>query len=132
VGAVGLFHAARGQDTARSVWDGVYTEEQAKRGSELYATECSRCHGAALTGGEEAPPLAGPAFLANWGGLTVGDLFERVRITMPPNSPRRIARDKNVDILAHLLGVNTFPAGKTELPQETERLKLIRIEATKP
>ena len=131
--ALGLFRAARGQDGSRSVWDGVYTEEQAKRGSDLYATECSRCHGATMTGGgEEAPPLAGPAFLANWSGLTVGDLFERVRITMPPNSPRRIAREKNVDILAHVLSVNAFPAGKAELPQETERLKLIRIDATKP
>lgn len=32
----------------RSVRDGVYTQEQAKRGEMLYATYCANCHGAEL------------------------------------------------------------------------------------
>ncbi len=145
--SIGVFHSAlRAQRTApppqapatsseqpsRSVWEGVYTEEQMKRGAALYSQECSSCHGAALTGVEETPPLAGPAFLANWNGLTVGDLSERIRVSMPPNNPRRLSREKIVDILAHVFSANGFPAGKTELERETELLKQIRIEATKP
>lgn len=49
---------------SRSVWDGVYTEEQAKRGETVYGKECSSCHGDLLTGGESAPALTGGVFQA--------------------------------------------------------------------
>jgi len=120
------------QETTRSVWEGVYTDDQAKRGETLYARECASCHGDLLTGGEQAPPLAGGEFLANWNGLTAGDLFERIRKTMPMNKPGKLSREVNADILAYMLAVNKFPAGNTELSHNAEMLKQIRIEATKP
>lgn len=118
--------------TTRSVWDGVYTDDQAKRGEGFYAKECASCHGTELTGGEAAPPLAGDAFFANWNGLTVGDLFERIRISMPQNSPGSLSRQENADILAFILKVNQFPSGKAELDRQTEILKQIKFESTKP
>lgn len=133
--ALAVFHPASraGQtEPSRSVWDGVYTEEQAKRGEAICIRECASCHGAALTGGEESPALAGPAFLANWEGLSVGDLFERIRISMPPNKQGRLSRQQIVDILSHMLNVNSFPTGKTELDTKTEMLRQIRIESSKP
>lgn len=42
IGAAGS--APRGQAT-QTVWDGVYTEEQAKRGAVLFDRECAGCHG---------------------------------------------------------------------------------------
>lgn len=129
------FHSApRAQENQapRSVWDGVYTKEQAKRGADLYSRECSSCHGTELTGNDEATPLAGPAFLANWDTLTLGDLSERIRVSMPPNNPGKLSRQQIVDILSHVLSANSFPAGKVELDPKTESLKQIRIEATKP
>ncbi len=124
--------ALRAQETAkpRSVWEGVYMEEQAKRGETIYARECASCH-RNDTGGEEASALAGPAFLANWDGLTVGDLYERIRVSMPPANPRRLSRRQITDILGHMLKTNGFPAGKTELAQEAEAMKQVRIEANK-
>jgi len=113
----------------RSVWDGVYTEDQAKRGQALYNQHCMTCHGDSLSGGEQAPPLAGSEFLSNWNGLTVGDLFERIRTSMPLNNPQSLNRDSNALILTYILSVNRFPAGQAELPTRTEVLKLIRIEA---
>ena len=131
--AMGMFHqATSAQEAARSVWDGVYTEAQAKRGEALYGQECASCHKGDLAGADEVPPLSGPEFLANWGGLTVGDLSERVRISMPPNKTGRLTRQQIVDILCHVLSANSFPAGKTELDPKTEVLKQVRIEATKP
>jgi len=120
------------QADSRSVWDGVYTEEQAKRGVALYQKECKTCHGDALAGGESAPPLTGGAFLANWNGLTLGDLFERIRKTMPQNAPGKLNRQQNADILAFVLSANKFPAGKTELSRQAEFLKEIRFEAVRP
>jgi cytochrome c len=131
--ALMAFRSATGaQEPSRSVWDGVYTEEQARRGAALYGRECASCHGTDLTGADEVPALAGPAFLANWDGLTVGDLSERVRRSMPPNNPGQLSRRQITDILCHMLSVNGFPAGKAELEPKTELLKQIRIEATKP
>ena len=127
--------AARWQETAatsRSVWDGVYTEEQAKRGEEFYRKECASCHGDTLVGGGGAAPLTGGAFLSNWNGLTVGDLFDRIRKTMPQGSPGKLTKQQDADILAYMLSFNKFPAGKTELQKQVEFLKEIRFEATKP
>lgn len=117
---------------SRSVWDGVYTEEQAQRGEALYQQECALCHLATLTGGESAPPLAGADFLSNWNGLTLGDLFERLRISMPPDQPDRLTRQQKIEILAYMLSVNKFPAGSRELPRETYALNQIRLDAIKP
>jgi S-disulfanyl-L-cysteine oxidoreductase SoxD len=118
--------------TTRSVWDGVYTADQAKRGSEAYSAQCASCHGTDLTGGDSAPPLMGGEFTSNWNGLTVGDLFERIRTSMPANNPGKLSRDQNSDILAFILSVNQFPSGKSELERQTEVLKQIRFEAVRP
>jgi mono/diheme cytochrome c family protein len=130
--------AAYGQEPAesrgqpRSIWDGVYTEEQAKRGDEPYHSQCASCHGQTLGGGEAAPPLAGGEFLSSWNGLTLGDLFERIRISMPQDHPGKLSREQNAEILSYILSVNKFPSGKKELPRQTELLKEIRFEANKP
>ena len=118
--------------TTRSVWDGVYTPEQDKRGAEVYAQQCAACHGLALNGGESAPPLMGGEFLSNWNGLTVGDLFDRIRTTMPADSPGKLTRAQNAEVIAHILSVNQFPAGRAELDTRVEFLKQIRVESSKP
>ncbi len=116
---------------SRSVLDGVYTEEQAKRGAPLYAQQCSSCHGQTLEGLDMAPGLTGGTFVSNWNGLTVGDIFERIRLTMPQDDPGKLSRQQDADIVAYLLQVNKYPAGKSELPLETEVLKQIKFEPTK-
>ncbi len=120
------------QPATKSIWDGVYTQAQAERGKALYAQECASCHGGELTGGEMAPPLAGGEFMAGWDGLTIGDLFERVRISMPQNAPGSLSGQQNADILAFMFSSNKFPAGETELPKEAGILKQIKFEVKKP
>ena len=41
----------------KSVWDGVFTAEQADRGAAAYKTSCSECHGGDLMGDGFAPAL---------------------------------------------------------------------------
>jgi len=124
--------AIQGDWQARSVWDGAYTEDQAKRGEALYRKNCSTCHGGMLTGGESASPLTGATFFSNWDGLGLDELFERIRRSMPQDKPGKLSRQVNADILAYVLNFNKFPAGKTELPPQSEFLKQIRFESTKP
>ena len=127
-----LHTAVHAQPPSKSIWDGIYTEEQATRGKALYSQECSSCHGGELTGGEMAPPLAGGEFMAGWDGLTVGDLFERIRISMPQNSPGSLSGQQNADILSFMFSANKFPAGTTEMPKEAGILKQIKFEVKKP
>jgi mono/diheme cytochrome c family protein len=123
--------AAALAQTSRSVWDGAFTEDQARRGGSVAEKECVNCHGAALSGGEEAPALEGAGFLSNWNGLTVGDLFDRIRKSMPQDDPTRLTRQQDADVLAYILSLNRFPAGKTELSTQSEVLKQIKIEPAK-
>jgi len=131
LGAVGA-RRALAAEAMQSQWDGVYSLEQAKRGEPLYADNCAACHGPDLTGGELAPPLIGGDFAANWDGLTLGDIFERIRITMPQTNPGALTRAQKIDVLAFILNRGNFPAGETELPSQTEVLKTISFLATKP
>jgi S-disulfanyl-L-cysteine oxidoreductase SoxD len=117
------------QENGRSVWDGVYTEKQANNGHVDYDRQCARCHGDMLEGDDEIPPLAGSNFVANWNGLTVGDLFERIRTTMPFNNPESLSGEAKARILAYILSSNGFPSGDRDLSSRTEVLKQIRIEA---
>jgi mono/diheme cytochrome c family protein len=127
-----LFAQETAAPESLTVWDGVFTQKQADRGKELYTTHCSECHLATLTGSDMTPPLVGGDFLSNWTGSTVGDLFDRIRKTMPMNNPGSVPRDAIPDILAYILSVNKFPAGEAELSRDVQLLKKIRIEATKP
>jgi quinoprotein glucose dehydrogenase len=113
------------------VWDGVYSEAQATRGRTLYADSCASCHGPELTGGEMAPALAGGEFMSGWDGLTLGDLFERIRISMPQNAPGSLSGQQNSDILAFMLASNKFPVGSTELAKDKMMLGTIKFEAKK-
>jgi mono/diheme cytochrome c family protein len=126
-----LIATVQAQQSA-SVWDGVYTQEQASRGKGLYGGQCASCHGAALDGSGTAPPLAGGDFKGNWNGQTVDDLFEKMQTSMPADQPGRLTRGQNADILAFLLLSNGFPAGQKELPMDAAVLQKIRFETAKP
>jgi len=117
---------------AKTQWDGVYTVEQAKRGEKLYAEKCSACHGPDMNGGEMAPGLTGGEFTSNWNDLSLGDLFERMRISMPQNAPGSLSRQENADILSYILNKGNYPAGKAELPGQTEVLNGYKFVAVKP
>lgn len=116
---------------ARTVWDGVYTDAQAERGAAVYKSACSECHGADLAGDGFAPALTGSEFAGNWNELSVGDLFERIRISMPPTGPSTVTPAQKADIVAHMMKFNKYPAGTTELESKTDVLKLIKIEMKK-
>lgn len=116
----------------RSVWDGVYTEEQAKRGEAQYLDQCARCHGPSLEGGEMGRGLVGDSFGSDWNDMSVGGLFERVRASMPQDNPGRLSRQQTADILAFVLSKNKFPAGGMDLPTQTDVLNQIKFLASKP
>ena len=116
----------------RSVWDGVYTEAQAARGAKVYAERCTACHGETLGGVEAAPALTGAAFNTTWDGVPLGDLAERIRVSMPLDAPGSLSRRQTSDVVAYLLQAGKFPAGSSELPAEAEALGQSTFHSFKP
>ena len=132
---VGGFLASLGVAVAaqatRSVNEGVYTADQAKKGEGLYKEQCAACHGDNLEGSGPMPPLAGKDFLANWSGKTLGDLYEKTQTTMPPTAPGTLTPEQAADIVAFLLSKDNFPTGAAALVGKTEPLAQIKIEEPK-
>jgi cytochrome c len=138
----GAFYSQMRAQTPASVWAGVYTEQQAKRGEALYKQECATCHGDALEGNGQTeraqklermlPPLSGDVFKGNWNGRPLSDLFDKMKRTMPRDDPGKMSLNQNTDILAYMLKFNGFPSGKAELPADPSLLTETIFEAVKP
>jgi len=124
--------AVLAQQQPRTIWDRVYTDEQAARGEKLYAAQCAQCHGDGLAGVEMAPPLTGDMFNSNWEGTTLNDLFERIRTSMPQTKPGSLTRAQTADIVAHMLKVGNFPAGDAALDGQAGALTQIKFLTYKP
>lgn len=106
---------------------GVYTAEQAELGKSIYEKECATCHGESLEGKGKNVPLTGDAFLNKWNDQTMADLFMKTNTTMPASSPGTLTPDETVRVIAYLLHMNKFPAGKSELPTDPDALGAMKI-----
>lgn len=124
--------ATRAQTAEKSVWSGVYTADQATRGKAAYAASCAACHGESLAGIDVAPALTGAGFLNNWNNTTAGDLFTRIKTTMPLNAPDSLSGRTVSDIQAYLFQANGFPAGEVALPPAAPMMSNVKIVAQKP
>jgi len=111
---VGSFLAAAQAGQSRTVKEGVYTNEQATRGQAIFKDRCSACHGATLGGGL-GPPLVGDYFIGDFDKAPLSDLVNKIKSTMPANDPGQLTPQQTADIVAYILQVNKFPAGRTEL-----------------
>ncbi|MEO8256306.1 MAG: c-type cytochrome [Acidobacteriota bacterium] len=126
--------AAAQQPPARqSVWDGVYTDDQAARGETHYARSCEACHGADLSGNpvDEIPALAWDAFLLHWNEKTIRDLYDSIKRSMPQDKPGSLNARAYADVVAYLLQVNKFPSGAKEIGLNPDVLGQIVIERKK-
>jgi cytochrome c len=128
--------AVAGAQTVKpvSVWSGVYSAAQGKRGEELHAAACVMCHGPLLNGASQpemppSPAIARAGFLRKWAGRNVAALFVYVRYTMPPDAPGTLTDQQSIDAIAHMFAVSGMPAGDKELPPDPNALSNIVIEA---
>src|ERR1700680_4281768 len=112
----------------RTVWEGVYSADQAQRGRQQYVGSCAGCHKEDLVGDGVTPGLADEAFIEHWDQETVEDLFKRIKATMPADRPGSLADADYLDVVAFLLKENGFPSGPSELRREgDDSLKNILI-----
>ena len=129
----GVVVASAQEAASRSVKDGVYTTIQASQGQVAYDEKCAECHGTM----ESATPdmallLNDHVFLSDWQGRSLGELFERIRDTMPQEEPRSLSPLELVDLIAYILSANRFPPGDAALAHDGETLGGIRFDAGQP
>jgi cytochrome c len=125
---------------ARTVWDGVYSAPQARRGEQVFKSECSYCHRDDLSGGFfdggalPAPALAGPrafgsSFVERWQDLSVGEMVATIASAMPQQKPASLTLQQYVDVVSYLFERNDVPAGPSELAVDVAALGVIFITA---
>lgn len=136
--ACGVLAAQTGASEPRTVRDGVFTTEQARRGQATYTGPCDRCHGYKLDGAADdpdmlpAPPVAGAKFLRKWNGRSLAVLFEYLRVTMPANNPGYLSDAEVADIVAYMLATSGLPAGAAPLPPDLAALAGVVIVSQAP
>src|SRR6266699_3153399 len=123
--------------TANTVSRASYSAGQANRGKVLYSQYCSKCHLDNLRGNcpagnvsvsspyvcasrGSAPPLVGDAFMQRW--YSAGDLYARIRWSMPADNVGGLSADDNLAILAYVLQSNGLGSGK-ELREDVSAMK---------
>ena len=107
-----LATAAAADSTVR---DKVYSQDQAKGGKTTYDNKCASCH----DGGTMGPELWGTSFLESWDGKTVGTFFERIKSTMPEDSPGTLTEAELLNVIAYVIQTNGFPAGDAAMRNES-------------
>jgi mono/diheme cytochrome c family protein len=117
--AGGAFAVAQQPAAPKSIWAGVYTQDQATRGEAAYQTNCSNCHGPNLDGDARFRALQGDVFQGRWDTRTVQALFKYVSTNMPNGRGGSLAPAMYQDLVAFILSRNNFPAGTEQLTPES-------------
>jgi ankyrin repeat protein len=117
------------QDARSTIWDGVFTDAQAKRGEDGYVRSCAKCHAEDLLGSTNAPALVGEAFFARFDRTSADDVLDVIRRTMPQEAPDTLGMPAYADIVSYIFKANGGPAGKVELPTDRAKLREILVTA---
>jgi len=96
----------------KTVDQGVYTAAQAARGAKLFESNCTMCH---RDPGGNAPVLTGERFTKTFSDATLQTVFTSIKTTMPRQAPGSLSDAEYVDIVTHLLKINSYADGMNEL-----------------
>ena len=103
----------------RPAANGVYTPDQANIGQVAFQATCAKCHLPDLSGGAEAPPLAGVQFMSAWRGRSTSELYNKIQSSMPADNPRTLSEQAVESLVAFILRQNGAPAGAQPLTVAT-------------
>src|ERR1700729_2441971 len=92
---------------------GPFTSTQASQGHKDYSSACASCHHENLSGGGEAPSLAGGNFIKSWGSRSTRELYDYIQSAMPLGKGGSLSSQTYENIVAFLLEANgATPGGK--------------------
>ena len=124
--ACGLYAVPAAQSGA----SGSFSDDQATRGEDVYGTQCASCHGLELEGIPDLfPELTGDSFVQRWQERTVGELFEKVIVTMPALDPGSMSPEQAADVTAFMLKHSGYSSGSADMATDQEVLNSIPVGA---
>jgi quinohemoprotein ethanol dehydrogenase len=80
--------------------------DQVEFGKAAFSEHCASCHGERLEGRDRTPALAGNTFQAAWRGRDEGQLFDRIKTTMPSSSPGSLTDEQYAALVAYIVHAN--------------------------
>jgi alcohol dehydrogenase (cytochrome c) len=108
---LGVVMAAMAASAAFAQTPGPFTAAQATAGHAAFLENCASCHGKAMAGGGEAPPLVGSAFLNSWGNRGADELYGVIKASMPMGNANSLAPETYQQILAFIFQANGAAPG---------------------
>jgi len=108
---LGVLMATMAAGAASAQTPGPFTAVQAGAGHAAFLENCASCHGKAMAGGGEAPPLVGSAFLNSWSKRGADELYGVVKASMPMGNANSLAPETYQQILAFIFQANGATAG---------------------
>jgi cytochrome c5 len=107
-------------DSLRSTLSGVFTEEQAAKGKDVFLGQCQSCHTNA--------DLTSADFKADWVGKMLSEFFTFLKETMPESEPGALSNEQYAAVTAYVLQLNGLPAGALPLATTADSLAAIKFE----
>ncbi|MGZ9810203.1 c-type cytochrome [Pseudoroseicyclus sp. H15] len=124
---------AAGESEAESqemtIWDGIYTEEQALAGRTLYGQNCNACHGVRGRGTPGGPGIIGNVLDDKYRDIPLSAYYDFIHFQMPKGQPNSLTSEQYADVTAFVLSLHGAPAGDMELPADYDVLDQIIITA---
>jgi mono/diheme cytochrome c family protein len=105
---------------AASPGQGSFTQDQVTAGHKDYYTFCGECHGDALAGSGEVPPLTGDIFVADWSGKSIHDFYAFVSTAMPQGLAGDLKPEQYSAIIAYILAANGAKPGMAALDKDSD------------
>ncbi|HEX4178392.1 MAG TPA: c-type cytochrome, partial [Rhizomicrobium sp.] len=108
---LGVMVAALTAAPALAQAPGPFTAAQATAGHAAFLENCASCHGKALAGGGEAPPLIGSSFMSSWGNRGADALYGVIKASMPMGNANSLPPETYQQILAFIFQANGATPG---------------------
>lgn len=112
----------------RTIWDGVFTAEQATAGGALYTQYCQGCHGKTGRGTPGGPGVTGANLNKKWEDTSLLDFFTFAHTNMPPGNAGKIGSEQDyVNIVSYIMELHGAEPGDKMLVWNEDQLANIYI-----
>ncbi|MGA2563010.1 MAG: PQQ-binding-like beta-propeller repeat protein [Steroidobacteraceae bacterium] len=118
-GAAAMVAAALGSIAFGQAGAGAFTQAQIDAGRQAYGADCAQCHNPDLSGTNDAPQLAGDAFIGAWKSRSTQALYNKISKTMPEGQGGSLDEATYTAITAYILHANGASTGSVAFTADT-------------
>jgi len=94
------FSMENDEDGEKSIFQGIYSEQQVRRGAETFNNICQKCH---------MPNDFSAIFYPDYDlNNQIVDYYEVISMTMPQDSPGTLSKQVYQDVIAYILSLNNI------------------------